>query len=220
MDQTKSLTLLTILSRNNKNSSIETQLSASNKGFTLIEILLVLAIIVLVLSFGMPIVSRITGQNINTSARKFTALVRGIRTDAILLNSIYRLSLDLDKNTYFVEVQKNADLLSESALLSKKVDPKKKDQQPQEPPSPFSPADKYFKEPKELPTGVVFNGVLKEKEGLVKDGTAYIYFFPNGLNEKAIIILNSKTATEGGYSLLVHPTAGKVDFFKQRIDQF
>lgn len=219
MDQTKSLTLLTILSRNNRKALRAQTLSSSSKGFTLIEILLVLAIIVLVLSFGMPVVSRITGQNISTSARKFTALVRGVRSDAILLNSIYRLSLDLEKNTYLIEKQSSKGLISESALLSKKPDPKKKSN-PEASDNTFTADEKYNKEAKALPGGVVFNGVLKEKEGLVKEGTAYIYFFPNGINEKAIIILNSQSAKEGGYSLLIHPTAGKVDFFKQRMEQF
>ncbi len=218
MAQIESPAPLTILSRTDKKELQPTRLSSSNAGFTLIEILLVLAIIVLVLSFGMPVVSRITGQNIATSARKMTALVRGLRTDAILLNSIYRLSLDLEKNTYFVETQKGEELLYETSLLSKKVDPKKKGEP--EPPSSFSAADKYFAEPKPLPAGVVFSGVLKEKEGLVKEGTAYVYFFPNGLNEKAIIIFNTGKEKEGGYSLYIHPTAGKVDFFKQKLDQF
>lgn len=218
MVQIKSRAPETISSQNNPKGIQKTQHSLGTTGFTLIEILLVLSIIVLVLSYGMPVVSRITGQNIATSARKFTALVRGMRTDAILLNSIYRLTLDLENNTYLVESQKDSDLISESSLLSKKVDPQKKDEP--EAPSSFSPAEKYFAKPKPLPGGVVFSGVLKEKEGLVKEGTAYIYFFPNGLNEKAIIILNTEKVQEGGYSLYIHPTAGKVDFFKQRVDQF
>jgi len=218
MDRTKKRELLTILSRIKQTSNLATQSSASQSGFTLIEILLVLAIAVMLISFGMPVVSRITGQNITTTARKLTSVLRGVRTDAILLNTIYRLSLDLDKNTYLVEVQNSPGLLSEEALLSKQDDPKKKGEPAS--PSPFSTADKYFKEPKELPGGVVFNGVLKEKEGLVKTGTAYIYFFPNGFNEKAIIIFNSQTAKEGGYSLVLQPTAGKVEFFKKRVDQF
>jgi hypothetical protein len=55
---------------------------------------------------------------------------------------------------------------------------------------------------------------------LVKEGVAYIYFFPNGINERAIIYLNASSAKEGGYSLVIHPTAGKVDFFKQKVEQF
>ena len=219
MDQTKSPTLLTILNRNKKKAQRAKSISDSSEGFTLIEILLVLAIIVLVLSFGMPVVSRITGQNISTSARKFTALTRGVRSDAILLNSIYRLSLDLEKNTYLVEKQSGKGLISESSMLSKKPDPKK-NKNPEASDNTFSADEKYSKEAKSLPGGVVFNGVLKEKEGLIKEGTAYIYFFPNGINEKAIIYLNSVSAKEGGYSLLIHPTAGKVDFIKQKVEQF
>jgi prepilin-type N-terminal cleavage/methylation domain-containing protein len=219
MDQTKSLALLTILNRNRKKAQRAKSISRGSHGFTLIEVLLVLAIIVLVLSFGMPVVSRITGQNISTSARKFTALIRGVRSDAILLNSIYRLSIDLEKNTYLIEQKSGGGLISESALLSQKPDPKKKMAQ-ENPSTAFSPSEKYNKGAKALPGGVVFNGVLKEKEGLVKEGVAYIYFFPNGINERAIIYLNASSAKEGGYSLVIHPTAGKVDFFKQKVEQF
>lgn len=194
---------------------------ANEQGFTLIEILMVLGIVVLVLNFGIPVVSRITGQNINTSARKLISLVRGVRTDAILLNSIYRIKLDLEDNTYLVESQKQPGLLSESSLLSVQPDPKAQKNAP----APtddggFAPADKYFKEPMPLPRGVAFKGILKEKEGTVVKGLAYIYFFPNGLNEKAILYLNSSTAKEGGYSLYIHPTAGKVEFFKTRVNEF
>jgi len=167
----------------------------------------------------MPVVSRITGQNISTSARKFTALIRGVRSDAILLNSIYRLSIDLEKNTYLIEQKSGSGLIAESALLSQKPDPKKKMAQ-ENPSTAFSPAEKYNKGAKALPGGAVFNGVLKEKEGLVKEGVAYIYFFPHGINERAIIYLNASSAKEGGYSLVIHPTAGKVDFFKQKVEQF
>jgi|GEM_PF-1077095 len=219
MDRIKSQTPRTISSRNKFALGFALSVSHNKKGFTLIEILLVLAIIVLVLSFGMPVVSRITGQNINTSARKLTALIRGVRTDAILLNSIYRLSLDLDKNTYSVESRDGAEPLSELALLSVKRDPKNPDAV-NAAASDFKVVDKYNKEPKNLPPGVVFNGLLKEKEGKIKEGIAYIYFFPNGLNEKAIVYLNSQSAKEGGYSLFVHPTSGKVEFFKQKIDSF
>ena len=217
MDQTRNQILPTTLSPNRASKKPSTFTSKGVSGFTLIEILLVLGIVVLVLSYGIPVISRVTGQNINTSARKFTALVRGVRTDAILLNTIYRLNLDLDKNTYFVENLKSAQLISESSLLSKKQDPKNKNTEAD---IGFTPSEKYFKEPKPLPSGVVFNGILKENEGLVKDGTAYIYFFPNGLNEKAILYLNYQSAKEGGFSLLIHPNGGKVDFFKERIANF
>lgn len=219
MEPIKNQELPTILSPNKQSYDLATLLSNDTRGFTLIEILLVLAIIVTVLSYGLPVMSRITGQNINTSARNFISLVRGMRSDAILLNTLYRLSIDLENNTYIVETQNNQELLKESDVLSKKADSKKGAPEQEEKPA-FSPSDKYFKKPKALPSGVVFNGVLKEKEGLIKDGTVYIYFFPNGLNERAIIYLNSRGATTGGFSIIIHPTAGKVDFIKQKVAGF
>lgn len=176
-----------------------------SKGFTLIEILIVLTIIGMVLALGLPAIERVTYQQLNSTARKFVGTVRTVRNDAILLGTIYRLVIDFDKNAWWVESQKNFQLLT-NAPPSKK--PGKNDK-PQ--PSNFEVVKKYSSKPVVLPSGLMFRSVLKETEGLKKEGQVYIHFFPNGFADASIIYLSKDGNAEAGYSLVIKPTAGQVD---------
>lgn len=182
-------------------------------GFTLIEILIVIAIISLVMSMGLPAISRVTYTRLNSTTRKFVGLVRTIRNDAILLNSVHRLAIDFERAQYWVEMQREFKLLS-----AEPPPPPKKGEEP--PPSNFVLNDKFGKKPTPMPAGIVVEGVLKEREGLVQEGIAYIHFFPNGFNDQAVIYLNKEGASADGYSLLVRPTSGRVEIFPERINDF
>lgn len=185
----------------------------------MIEILLVLTIIVMVMSIGIPQISRITYQRVASTTRRFVGMMREIRNDAIFLNKIHRLALNFDDHTYWVETQDNFELLSDKMFVPPKKAEKKagssevKDEKPQN----FSIADKYGKGPVPLPSGVVFDGILKEREGYLKQGTAYLFFFPSGYAERGIIYLNKEGAESGGYSLLLRPATGKVDIYNGKI---
>ncbi len=185
------------------------------KGFTLLEILLVMAIIAMVLALGLPAIQRVTYQRINSTTRKFVGLVRTVRTDAVLLNNIYRLAVDFDRKAYWIESQREAKLIEENPKPKKK--PKKGEE---EPPSNFMLAAKYGKEPTPWPDGVAFDGVYKEKEGLIQEGIAYVHFFPSGFNEQAILYLKREGTETISYSLVIRPTSGKVDILPEKVTGF
>jgi len=190
-------------------------LKGNNLGFTLIEILIVLTIITMVLSIGIPAVQNVTYQRVNSSTRRFIGLIRTVRNDAVLLQTIYRLVLDLENKTYWVESQKSFKPISEI------VEPDKKRKNKSEPPpSDFSFAEKYSKKPIEMPQGVVFSGVLKEQEGFRKDGIVYIHFFPNGFTEQSILYLTKDGDKEVAYSLVLRPTSGKVELDRGKVASF
>jgi prepilin-type N-terminal cleavage/methylation domain-containing protein len=185
-------------------------------GFTLMEIMIVMAIIAMVIALGLPSIQRVTNQRINSSTRKFVGLIRTVRNDAVLLNGIYRLAIDLENKTYWIEVQKEARLLLETAEAPKS----KQKGKSAPPPSNFQIATKYSKEPMPMPGGVAFEGVLKERDGLIKEGIAYVHFFPNGFNEQAILYLKKDGSKTISYSLLIRPTSGKVDIYPEMVSGF
>lgn len=171
----------------------------------------------MIVTLGLPAISRITDQRLKSETRKFVGLVHTIRNDAILLNNIYRLAIDFDRKAFWVENQREFKLLGQEeaeALQNKKK--KKKDD---ETPSNFVFADKYGK-PKPLPAGVGFVSVLKEREGLINKGIAYIHFFPNGFNEQAVVYMNKEGSTSKGYSIVLRPTAGKAEIYPTQINSF
>lgn len=217
MDRTRPKELKTT-SRSNSSES-PTRNVSGKRGFTLIEIMIVLAIIAMIVSLGLPAIERVTYQRINSTTRKFVGMVRTIRNDAILLNNIYRLVIDLEKNTYWVESQRELKMLSEEDSLPQ--DKKKKLKKGEEPPpSNFIMVEKYSKEPTPLPTGVVIPGVLKERDGLRNQGLAYIHFFPNGFNEAAIVYLTKERSKEVMYSVLIKSSLGQVEVFRERLESF
>ncbi len=198
--------------------------SRSSSGFTLIEILLVLGIISMVMAIGLPAISRVTLQRLNSTTRQFVGLVRTIRNDSILLNTVYRLAIDFDKRTYWVEEQKAFQLLTEDDAAPKQKQSKKKagpkDDKPEGPSGNFTYAEKYNNKPHPMPGGTEFTGVLKEKEGLRNDGVVYVHFFPNGFNDQAILYLAKEGAPETAYSLVIRATSGRVDIFRETVKNF
>jgi prepilin-type N-terminal cleavage/methylation domain-containing protein len=183
-------------------------------GFTLIEVLIVLTIISIVLSLGMPAISRVTYQRLNSTTRKFVGTVRSIRNDSILLNQIHRLVFDLEKQTWWVENQKQFKLLGTE-------DPDKKSKDKEAPPSNFTFTEKYSSKPVPLPPGIISSGVYKEKEGLVKNGLVYIHFFPSGFNEAALVYLQRDgDEDETAYTLQIPAASGKIGIFPRRLTQF
>jgi prepilin-type N-terminal cleavage/methylation domain-containing protein len=184
-------------------------------GFTLIEILLVLGIIAMVMSLGLPAIERVTYQRINSTTRKFVGLVRTIRNDSILLNSVHRIVVDFDRKAYWVEVQKEPRLISEQP-----EEPKKKANNKEAPVSNFSFAEKYSDKPIPWPGGVAIEAVRTERDDLLNQGTAYVHFFPSGYNEQAILYFSKEGSPGKGYSLVIRPTSGRVLLVRSFVKDF
>lgn len=167
------------------------------------------------MAIGLPAIERVTFQRVSSTTRKFVGIVRTIRNDAGLLNSIYRLAIDLDRQQWWVESQQAFALLGEEEL------PKKGKKSAGDAPSAnFVLAQKYSKKQIPMPGGVVFEGVLKEREGLIKQGVAYIHFFPNGFNDHSILYINKESSSSTPYSLILRPIAGKVEVVRERVTRF
>jgi prepilin-type N-terminal cleavage/methylation domain-containing protein len=183
---------------------------SGRRAFTLIEILIVIAIIGMVMGLGLPSISRVTYQRLNSTTRQFSGMVKTLRNDAILLNAVHRLAVDFEEKQYWVEQQEQAGALLEDPLTAPtERKPKKKNEPP--PPSGFAMAEKYGGKKLPFPGGVKVLQVIKEQEGLRKEGLVYVHFFPNGFNEPALIVLSKEGDDDAGYTLVVRPASGNVE---------
>lgn len=199
-------------------SKTQAQFTIRALGFTLIEILIVLAIISMVMALALPAIEQVTRQRVNSLCRQFIGVIRTIRNDSILLNQVHRLGVDFEKKVWWVEQQKEFKLLeTEGGSLNTKKSAKRSEPAP----SNFSLAEKFNKSPTAFPDGVSIDGVLKEKEGFRKEGVVFIHFFPNGYNEPVLIYINrSGREISETFTLSVQSTSGKVDFFKTYLRDF
>jgi hypothetical protein len=153
------------------------------------------------LAVAIPAIERVTFQRISSTARRFVGLVRTVRNDAVLLNNIYRIGFDFEKNTYWVQSQRQLKTIHE--------DPKDTESIKQDS-SNFNFAEKYSKSAVEMPGGTRVLGVFKEGEGLIQKGAAVIHFFPNGFNEASIIYFAKEGSNQAAYSLRI-PVTGRAE---------
>lgn len=173
---------------------------------------MVLGIIALVVGVGLPAIQVVTGQRIQSTTRKLTGMMRSIRNDAILLNLVHRVAINFDDRTWWIENQRKLELLTERDPEADPAD--------QAPSSNFVINDKYTKEPLDWPAGVDFRGILSEAQGFINQGMGYIHFFPNGFAEQSILYLARNGNDTIFYSMVIRPTAGRVEIVPGEVKQF
>ena len=76
-----------------------------SEGFTLVELLIVIVVLGLVLTFTIPKLGEIGEANLKQSARHLTGMIRFLRDDAQAKKEVYRLKFDIQNGHYWPEVR-------------------------------------------------------------------------------------------------------------------
>lgn len=185
----------------------------NKKAFTLIELLIVLAIFGLVMGLGYPQVKRIFRSNLKSAAGQMSGMIRYGYDVSVIKGRIHRIAFDFDKSLYKLEVSNTDELVSLEEETTQKEEQKKTDllskDEPQKAPA-FSPSEGEAGKDKKLPSGIIFDSVenVSTKKKRTTD-VAYLYFFPAGLTEDVIIRFSGEKNNTGFYSLRVNPANAK-----------
>lgn len=186
----------------------------SHKGFTLIEIMIVLAILAATIVVGAPRIFR-TQDNIKSAATKMMSLAKEVRTKARLTNSTYRIVINIDEQepTYWVERASGAQPV-DPKLYEKLRDNKGKSQDENAPPPLFQMDKSILKKETSLPNGIRFKSLETiSTQSPITAGYAYIHFFPEGFVEaSALQIANAKNFT---WTLVFNPLTGQADIVQK-----
>jgi general secretion pathway protein H len=179
--------------------------ATTSKGFTLIELMISIAIIAFVVAVGIPKLGRSTGSQFKAIARKIIVLNKELHHYARLKNKTYRLVMDFGDAEhapiFYVESASGAQL-ADSPDASPTPSRKKGDDK--KPKGPFSVDQEVLKKPISLPYGVTFEDVESETYPKpIKEGKAYIHFYPQGLVQRTIIHLHG--GDKFNWSLIVNP---------------
>ncbi len=186
----------------------------------MIEVLVVLAIIVLMMTVALPTVSSYFQVSINSAARDLASRIKEAYNSAVITGRVYRMAYDLKENTYWVESGPPQVLLN-TKTSTEKEERRKKFQSSLSSKSQTSQGfslDKTITRKKiSLPRGVVYDGILGPlaKEALT-EGTAYSHFFPSGLSEQTIIYLKDSSKHEA--SLVITALLGTTDLYGRHIE--
>ncbi len=185
----------------------------NKRGFTLVEILVVIAIISAIAGIGIPTIKNILRSNLKSSAFQIASLSKFAYDSAVVKGKTHRITFDFDNKTYKLEVAGSEDFLVEQKEDDKENNKdkynKKNKTEEQKPQEFYAFSGDIGKEHK-LSSGVDFDSIenLNTKKKYTED-VAYVYFFPQGETEDVIIRLSGKKSNTGFYSIRLNPLNGK-----------
>lgn len=184
----------------------------SEKGMTLIEVLIVLAIIGLV--SGLVIVSQrsLKQTALKRSVNQLAGLVRLAHNKALTTGQYYRLHIDLDKQICQVEHAPRLTFVPSSTdapLTATEEDALKAlaEEEGEDTAADFAAEDPRLLAPLELPKGARIRELRTPGREPATQGQAYIYLFPDGSLEPAWVCFARNE--EDAFSLEIQPLGGK-----------
>ncbi len=193
-------------------------MKAKDTGFTLIEIMVVLAIVTAVVGIALPYMN-----NRNADTKKFlrqmTILSREIHQRAKVNGAVYRLVFDLkeipvgDKmpqQYYWVERADKGAVLKENeeAFALEQATAREDRRAPDN--RGFQIDTNLTKEPRPIPFPMHITRIeLTRLQNPITSGKAFIHYLPEGLVDEAAILV--KGIKEQSWTIAIHPLTGKAE---------
>lgn len=156
------------------------------KGFTLIELMVVLAIVSVVMMLVIPRLPSSDASNLRSSARALAATIRYLGENSVTARIPYRMHLAVSDSAVAI-ARKTAD-------------------------GGEAPPDDVFLTKRILAEGVAIEAVQTARLGTVKEGEVLLDFGPAGLAE--FISIHLRGAAGGQFTVTAFPGNGKVKVYE------
>lgn len=199
--------------------------SKNSRGFSILEVLLVLLLLGLVMTMAIPTISTLSETEMNKEAHAIGSAVTDAYGRSALGSEPFRLVLDFEQNSYWIEgvAQPEEDdggaTISLSQLFGGEM-PEDKEQPDRTSDTAsnsllvgpnFKPVDDDFGEKNKLSEDLSFWGVkIDPAEEWAKEGVVYLYFLPGGETQNAQIAIQKVDDDEDVLTLHVQGLTGLV----------
>ena len=156
----------------------------TTRGFTLLELTIVLLILAIAVSFVIPRLRDTDSAALSTSAGRLATVVRYLYEEAALRRRPMRLNLDLDQQAYWISVWND------------------------DPDAPaFVPDATALARPAALPGAVAFADVVLPALGTVTEGIVFAQFLPDGWADPLVVHLTNRRQEYA--TLAIDPLTGR-----------
>lgn len=187
------------------------------RGFTLIEVMIVLAIMAALITLGLSRIKK-TDTSAKSVVRKMITMTKEIRNQARLSFSTHRLVIKMDEKEPKFWVESAPGRVSRETEDEKKqrLEDEARGSEDEETSSKlnFSRDARFSKKDIALPPGLYFGLVdIQGQKEPTRQGEEYIYFSPEGFVDQAVIQITDKKKLT--WSLFVHPLTGQVDIIPE-----
>jgi general secretion pathway protein H len=200
-----------------------------SRGFTLIELTIVIGIVVMTALIVVPAVEGAMGVKTREEAGKLAGAIRAMYGEAALSGKTCRLVLDIDKGEWWPECTEGQATIRrvEDSQRGSRVEDKVNQvfgsadeeaaRKQVESRGTFSSYQAELSPKVELPERVKIDGVWTQHQTEVyTKGTAYLYFFPHGQTETAYLYL-AEADGDDTYTVRVDPMTGRTHVDAQKI---
>lgn len=194
-------------------------MNRSSEGFTLIEMLVVMGIIVLITFVALPSVTSYFEVSLNSATRDIATNIKEAYNAAMLSGRVHRVAYDLKEHSFWVESGPPDALLETKETKDKDLRRKRLSKASDDKaPSKFTIEKSITRKKLVLPRGVTFEDIISQAgTEPITEGMAYTHFFPHGVAEQTLIHIRDQSKHQA--SLVITPLLGQVDFYGRYVKQ-